>query len=317
MTRNDALLALALGLAILSFFACGGEKKDKSGKPVDTPTTGHLQIMVDEAYQPIISTSLEVFHTMYAGRARIDALYVSEGEAINSLMNDSVTVIIITRKLKEDEMAYFKSRGFTPPQTPIAYDALAFILHPDNPDTLFTVEQIRQIVTGEITAWKQLNPKTTLGDIQLVFDHPMSGGVRYVKDSIAKDAPLSPKASALQGNEETIRYVSQNRNAIGIIGANWISDTDDKGVQKFLKSIRIADIAREAGKTGYGPYQAYLATDDYPFKRGVYIINAQARQGLGSGLASFLASDQGQRIVLKDGLLPANAPMRLIKTSRN
>lgn len=315
--RNYANLIPALSLALFLLSACGGEKTDKSGKPVDTPTTGNLSIMVDEAYQPIISTSLDVFHSMYAGRAHIDARYVSEGEAINSLMNDSVTVIIITRQLKEDEMAYFKSRGFTPPQTPIAYDALAFIVHPDNPDTVFTVEQIRKIITGEITSWKQINPKTTLGDIQLVFDHPMSGNVRYAKDSIAMGAPLAPKASALQSNEETINYVAQNRNAIGIIGANWISDTDDKGVQQFLKAIRIADIAREAGMTGYGPYQAFLATGDYPFKRGVYIINAQARQGLGSGLASFLASDQGQRIVLKDGLLPASAPMRLIKTSRN
>jgi phosphate transport system substrate-binding protein len=48
----------------------------------------------------------------------------------------------------------------------------------------------------------------------------------------------------------------------------------------------------------------------------VYIINAQARKGLGLGFASFLAGDSGQRIVLKDGLLPAQAPTRLIKATR-
>ncbi|MBP6810220.1 MAG: hypothetical protein KA138_01765, partial [Saprospiraceae bacterium] len=88
------------------------------------------------------------------------------------------------------------------------------------------------------------------------------------------------------------------------------------GVKKFMREIKIADVAKETGKEGYGPYQAYLATGDYPYKRTVYIINAQARRnGLGAGFASYLAKD-GQRIMLKDGLLPANAVTRLIKSSR-
>jgi hypothetical protein len=36
---------------------------------------------------------------------------------------------------------------------------------------------------------------------------------------------------------------------------------------------------------------------------------------LGAGFASYLARD-GQRIFLKEGLLPANAVTRLVKTSR-
>jgi phosphate transport system substrate-binding protein len=111
--------------------------------------------------------------------------------------------------------------------------------------------------------------------------------------------------------------VGKNKSALGIIAANWISDTDDAGVQKFMKEVRIADVAKEVGKEGYGPYQAYLATGDYPFKRTIYIINAQGRRnGLGAGFASYLARD-GQRIMLKEGLLPANAVTRLVKTSRD
>jgi len=48
----------------------------------------------------------------------------------------------------------------------------------------------------------------------------------------------------------------------------------------------------------------------------VYIINAQARSGLGLGLASYLAGSDGQRIVLKDGLLPAQIPPRVMRPSR-
>jgi phosphate transport system substrate-binding protein len=304
-----------IALTLLTITACE-EPKDKTGKTLDTPTTGSIKIMADEGYRPIIETSIDVFDSIYR-RAKIEPLYVSEGTAINNLIRDSIQVIVITRKLTEKELSYFLKRGFSPPTTAVAHDALAFIVHPKNRDTLFTIEQIKGILNGEITSWKQLNPASPLQELQIVFDNPLSGTVRYAKDSIALGSSLSPRASALETNEKVIEYVSKNKNALGVIAANWISDTDDRGVQAFRKEIKIADIAKKSGAAGYGPYQAYLATNDYPFKRTVYIINAQARKGLGLGFASFLAGDTGQRIVLKDGLLPASAVTRLIKATRN
>ena len=270
--------------------------------------------MVDEGYQPVIASCIDVYDSIYR-LSKIKAVYTSEGEATSALFRDSVQVIIISRQLTAEEMKYFESRGFKPKITPIAHDGVAFILNPANKDTVFTQAQIKDILAGKITKWMQVNPKSPFTDIQLVFDHPLSGTVRYVKDSILAGGSLSAIATALKTNTEVIDYVAKHRGAIGIIGANWISDTDDSGVQKFLKEIKLADIAEAPGKEGYGPYQAYLAKGWYPYKRTLYVINAQARAGLGLGLASYLAAD-GQRIFLKDGLLPANAVTRLIQVTR-
>ncbi len=297
-----------------SFFWMSCAEQDKSGKVKDTITTGEIAVAVEEGYKPVISSCIDVFDSIYRS-AKIIPHYVSEGEAVNALIHDSVQVVIIGRRLSTEEIAYFQSRGFTPPTTPIAYDALGIILHPANLDSVLTVQQVRDILTGKTNAWKEINSKSALGNIQLVFDNPLSGTLRYVRDSVIAGQELTKQASALKSNADVIDYVSKNKNAIGIIAANWISDTDDGGVQKFIHEIRIADIAKETGKEGYGPYQAYLATGDYPFKRTIYIINAQARRnGLGAGFSSYLAKD-GQRIMLKDGLLPANAVTRLIKSS--
>jgi phosphate transport system substrate-binding protein len=312
--RPNGLAALTIPLFALAL-AASCTQRDKQGRVVDTPTTGSIRIMVDEGYKPIIETTIDVFDSIYR-QARIEPIYTSEGEAVAALIRDSIQVIIVTRQLTADELKYFTNRGFTPATTPIAHDAVAFILHPSNNDTVLTVEQVRNLINGKLRQWKEINPKSTLGEVRLVFDHALSGTVRYAKDSIAGGAALSPNASALTTNQEVIAYVAGHPNAIGIIGANWISDTDDRGVQAFRREIRIADVAKAAGAEGYGPYQAYLATGDYPFKRTVYSINAQARAGLGLGFSSFLAGDTGQRIVLKDGLLPAQAPTRLIKVTR-
>lgn len=311
MQRNIFFSSLLL---ILLIFAC--TQRGKDGKELDTPTSGQIRIMVDDSYKPVIASALDVFDTIYP-RASIEAEYTSEGEAIAAILRDSVQVIIIARALTEAEInKHFKPRGFTPPMTAIAYDGVAFIVNPENKDTVFTADQIRDILNGKTTKWREFNPKSSLGDILLVFDNPLSGTVRYVQDSIGRGAPLPSNASALQTNQEVIEYVAKNKNAIGVIGANWVSDTDDKGVQAFRREIKLVDIAPKIGSVGYGPYQAYLATGKYPFRRTVYVVNAQARTGLGLGLAAFLASDPGQRIMHKDGLLPATAPMRVIQIQR-
>lgn len=308
MLRN-VLIFTTVSLLMLS---CA--ERDKSGKVLDTITTGEITIAVEEGYKPVIASCIDVFDSIYR-TAKINPRYVSEVEAVNALIQDSVQVIIVGRMLTAKETEYFQSRGFTPPTTPIAFDALAIILNPANRDTVLTIQQVVDVFTGKTTTWKELNPKSTLGAISLVFDNPMSGTLRYVRDSVISGQELSKQATALKTNEDVINYVSKNKGAIGIISANWISDTDDGGVQKFLREIIIADVAKADGKEGYGPYQAFLATGDYPFKRTIYIINAQARRnGLGAGFASYLAKD-GQRIMLKDGLLPANAVTRLIKSS--
>jgi phosphate transport system substrate-binding protein len=309
MLRNS-LIFIIISLA---WGAC--EQRDKSGKVLDTITTGEISVAVEDGYKPVISSCIDVFDSIYR-TAKIIPRYVSEGEAVNALIQDSVQVIIIGRQLTTKEIEYFQSRGFSPPTTPIAFDALGIIINPENRDSVLTVQQVRDILTGKTSSWKEINPKSALDNILLVFDNPQSGTLRFVRDSVIAGQELTKQATALKSNEEVIEYVSKNKNAIGIIAANWISDTDDSGVQKFMRDIRIADIAKEAGKEGYGPYQAYLATGDYPFKRTIYIINGQGRRnGLGAGFASYLAKD-GQRIMLKDGLLPANAVTRLVKTSR-
>ncbi len=307
-------LFAALVAALLITQACDQPRNPSTGQTLDTPTTGDLNVLIDEGYKPVVESAIDVFDSIYR-QARVHARYVSEGEAVAAIIRDSVQVIVIPRKLTEDELKYFRQRGFTPKMTPIAHDAVAFILNPSNMDSVFTREQLRDLMTGKTANWSDLNPKSKLGPVRLVFDNALSGTVKYVKDTIGGGAPLPPNASALNTNEEVIAYVAKNPAAVGIISANIISDTDDGGVQKFLSEIKLLRVSQAAGEHGYGPFQAYLATGQYPYKRTIYVINAQARPGLGLGFASYLAGD-GQRLILKEGMLPANAVTRLIEVQR-
>lgn len=86
------------------------------------------------------------------------------------------------------------------------------------------MDQLRRILTGEVTEWSQIYPESKLGKLQLVFDNPNSSTVRFAIDSICAGKPLSKNLNAQDNNENVIDYVSEVPNAIGVIGASWIGN---------------------------------------------------------------------------------------------
>jgi phosphate transport system substrate-binding protein len=76
-------------------------------------------------------------------------------------------------------------------------------------------------------------------------------------------------------------------------------------------------ISRDSDSEAFKPYQAYIKTKEYAFTRSVYMINRQTRAGLGMGFVSFVAGDKGQLIILKSGLIPSIAPVRLVEVNMN
>lgn len=303
---------LLLLLAGLMYVGSGCQRKAEKDKHTDTPTTGNISIAVDQTYTPVIGAVLPVFHSMYKF-SRIQPLYLPEVDAINLLLKDSVRLAITSRPLSPKEMAYFGAKKFFPKVVPVAIDGIAVVVHPDNADTLFSVETIRKIMLGEISSWQQVNSASKLGKIKVLFDDPNSSIVRFIVDSITKSGNLGSQLSSLQSNLDVVDYVSKNTNAIGLIGVSWVSNRLDPGSRSFLQKIKVAGISASQAATpenSYQPFQAYIATGKYPFTRFVYVILTEPRPGLGTGLTSFLASDKGQRIILKTGILPYTMPER-------
>ncbi len=301
------VLILFLSALILS---C--RDRDKSGKILDTPTTGDITIAVDESLKPLFQAEVEGFEGLYQ-YAHIKARYTSEATAIDDLLKDSVRLAIVTRKLYPQEKRGLDSLKIVPAQIVVAKEAIALIVHKDNPDSLITWDQLKNILNGNTSKWNQLYPKSNLGDLQLVFDHPQSGIIRYLTDTLGL-TKLPSYCYAASTNEEVFAHVSKTKNAIGLIGLSWISDKDDPAANHFLKSIKVMGISTDDDYLK--PYKAYIAMKKYPLSRNVYIVSREARSGLGSGFLAYVASDKGQRIVLKSGLVPATAPVRLVEIRR-
>jgi phosphate transport system substrate-binding protein len=181
------------------------------------------------------------------------------------------------------------------------------------------MKQLRSIFTGQNERWSQVSGKKGLGEIDVVFDANRSSTTRYIQDSVTLGTPLTKRVFAAKSNPELLDYVATHPDAIGVVGANWISDRDDAAVQSFLRKVRVVGISAldnpKSPDDYLQPYQAYLALKTYPLRRELYVINREARTGIASGFASFVAGTKGQLIILKSGLLPATGQTRIVTTS--
>ncbi len=309
--NNKSILKLICCMFITLLYSCN----NSSEKYTDTPISGNISIAVDETFQPIADSEIKVFEGLYNSTS-IKANYCSEKQAFDYLLKDSVRLIIVSRKLNQSEHKLFEDKKFFPKEVKIATDAIALIVNNENKDTLITIEELKDILTGKITNWKQKLSSTKLDKIQLVFDNQSSSTVRLILDSVCRGAKLSVEVKALDKNKEVIDFVSQNHNAIGIIGVSWVSNSSDSTSLSFLDRIKVMSVSVDKKATienSYQPFQYYLSNGKYPLLRNVFVIISEPRIGLASGFTSFLASDKGQRIIKKSGILPATVPLNMVK----
>jgi phosphate transport system substrate-binding protein len=303
-------------LLLLVFVAC---QPNTSTTPIDTPTSGEITVSVDESLKPIMEAEIAVFHAQYPN-AKIKPIFTSEHDAIKLMLNDSARMAVVTRELNASELEVLKSQNISRSRVfKIGYDAIAFILHAQNKDTSFSLAQIKGLLDGSLKQWKQISKGSPLGDIKIVFDHAQSGAIRLLEDSVLFGSKLGSNCFALNSNPEVIKYVQDNPNAIGIIGVSWISDVDDQQSKFFLDNIKVAEVQpvlmRVAGITNK-PIQGNIALKQYPYWRPIKVISRELRTGLGTGFASFLESEPGQKIILKGGLVPHRSSIRTVNLTQ-
>ncbi|MBC7921707.1 MAG: substrate-binding domain-containing protein [Ferruginibacter sp.] len=296
------------------FSAC--QRNDNRESYTDTPTSGEINLSADESLYPLVEAEIGTFQGIYT-YAKIKARYLPENEAIQALLTDSARVAVLSRKLNPTELQYFEELKLKITTVPFAIDAIALIVNTNNPDTLLTYDQLLNIVRGKIKNWGEVNPKSALSGMNVVFDNSNSSTVRFIKDSLAKTARLPSNCFAVNSNPKVIEYVSTHSDAIGLIGVGWISDQDDPISRGFLKQVKVMSLSNPGTDSSatafYQPFQAEIKQKLYPLSREIYIVSRENRSGLGSGFAAFVASDRGQRIVQKSGLLPTTLPMRIIQ----
>lgn len=284
-----------LGLSLL--ISCKKESNEGVAEVKEAYNKGTVEMYVESSVYPIAEDINQVFKTYY-NNADIKLKMLSQNEILNSVYKDSGRLAIMPKSFTAKELEVFKGR-VVPKITPIAKDAVLFITQKNATDTLIKYQDVIDIFKG-----------TKKSEKVFVFHDANSN----IVSNIMKDAGVSSVSKNVyyaKTVEEIVSYIDKNKNAVGVVGINWMLQPDEK-IKEGIKQLRSMLVYNDSLKNYYAPSQSTIADNTYPLIRTINIIDVQGKAGLGTGFASFAASDKGQRIVLKSGLMPITLPKREI-----
>ncbi len=204
------------------------------------------------------------------------------GAGITAVQEGTCDIGLSSRALKDEE----KAAGLQ--ETVLAYDGIAIIVHPDNPVSDLTLEQIAQLYTGEITNWKDVGGN----DAQVVLiGREAASGTRDGFESITGTKDKCQYRQELTSTGDVITTVSQNPDAIGYASLASIKDS--------VKALNV---------DGVTPSEAGVKDGSYKVQRPFVLVTVEGK-ALSSAAQSFFdyaTSADAADIIAKAGAVAAN-----------
>ena len=182
----------------------------------------------------------------------------------------------------------------------MALDGLAVIVHPSNPVTELTLEQLADIYTGKVTSWAQVGGKD--GKIVLLSREVNSGTHVYFKEHVLRhgDAKskeeFTPKPCCCQAHRRSPTKRPRTPTPSDTYGMGYIS-----------AKVKVVHVAKAAGDSAIVPSIESVQSGHYPISRPLIMYTKGEPTGLAKTFLDFVLSEEGQQVVRRLDFVPVNA----------
>ncbi len=280
-------------------------------KPVEH-VDGTVRVLAGDEARNVLTLWGEGFRKHYPNvRVEIDGNPYSPG--FFSAPVGWAAIGTATEKLEGQILERFENRyGFAPTYVAMSWDALAVIVHPDNPLASLSLEELDAIFSksrklghdGDISYWGQLGVGGDLAEHSILLHGRQWESVwrRYFQQRALGGGQFKDFVDDHPGASATEAAVADDPRAMGYIGASYVIDG--------VKAVAVAP------SSVLPPVEMSLATiesGEYPLSRFLYLA-VDFRPGTRPDLVhrefiKFGLSKQGQEAVALDGLLPLSAKL--------
>jgi len=286
------LVRLTLPLLLLSGAACGrpAAGSPSSNQPLTIDNKGsdtmvNLALAWAEAYQPDHPEVL------------ISVTGCGSGTGLAALINGTVDLANASRRIKPEELVEAKANGIDPMEFVVARDAIAVIVHPDNPVDRLTLEQISDIYSGAVNNWSQvggddrpivrLSRESNSGTYVYFLEQVVRLGKPDDSTLFAPDTLLLPSSQGIAGE------LAYNVNAIGYDGLGYVTDE--------MKVIAVG-----AGAEGpfVLPSVETVNSGAYPVARDLYMYTPGSPKAAVRAYLDWILGPDGQAYVASLGFVP-------------
>jgi phosphate transport system substrate-binding protein len=223
------------------------------------------------------------------------------GTGFAALVNGTVDIANASRSIKESEQEAITAKGQPAVEFVVGYDALAVFLHPNNPISQFTLEQLADIYAedGQTTSWSQLGvtvPGCSSDEIVRVSRQNNSGTYAYFREAVLKEHDYKLGSRDMHGSKDVVDLVSSTPCAIGYSGLAYATD-----------EVKMPCILSEDGSECVSPSEKTALDGTYPIARPLFMYTVGQPTGAIKDYLDWVLSDAGQCILQEIGYAPVRA----------
>ena len=286
-------MIVAFILILLLLTACTSQAQNTA---LPTQATAYIENKGSDTIVNLALAWAERYQVSHP-EVRISVTGGGSGTGIAALINGTVDLANASRKIKDEEILQAHAEGNEPIEFVIARDAIAVIVHPDNPVNQLTLQQISDIYSGKIENWQEVGGEDR--PIVRLSRETNSGTHVYFLEEVLRlgssedDKLFATNTLLLPSSEGITSEVRQNPNAIGYDGLGYVTPEE--------KMIAVAESAA-------GPF--VLPSADtvnqglYPIARDLYMYTNGEPEGALKAYLEWILGDEAQQIVIELGFVP-------------
>ena len=232
--------------------------------------TAHIPVMNDAA-KAIMTAHPKIRITIEGGGSGIGVQKVGEGLA--EIGNTG-------RPLSVEEVARYGLKSY-----PFALDGVAVVIHPENPLSGLSSQQVRDIFAGSIINWKDVGGKDAA--IHLFTRDEASGTREVFWEKLLNKGTIATAANVVASNGAMKVAVSQDKDAIGYAGIGHVDQS--------VKAVVLNGVAAS---------QENAMNGSYPVVRKLYMNTRGEPSKLVKAFIDYILSPDGTLLAQKHGYLP-------------
>jgi len=292
--------ALLFALTLVFSSSCAKKGKQEQQKPKSTPTSGSLAVFASPAVEPAVQAGADQFNRLYVN-ANVNVYPLDSRALVDSMVYGKADCGFFDRYLSDAEsLKVVKTRGQL-----FAFElgntVATWIVNPKNRVSTIDSVQALDILLGKTTSWKALGGPA--GKINIYLP-PIGDGAWQALEDFFGPALTKVDAHYWPSDSLVMQDVARDPNALGLVGKPVY---DPK-----VKKLRWRDpLLAEPVPANIGTLQE----GKYPFSIGLYYYSTGDKSDLASGFFSFLASNDGQRLLSDQGFLPGMVTAHVLTLS--
>ena len=290
-------LTLAAGLAL--FAGCGKSGGDTAGgaSAAGSKTKQSIQNIGSDTMVNLAQAWAEAYDKVDPS-VSVEVSGGGSGIGIAALINGTCDIANTSRALEPDEVTKAKAKhGHEPKEYLVGYDALAIYVHPTNPMTEISMEDLKEIYRegGKVDKWSQIGVKHPSGDeIIRVSRQNNSGTYHYFREVVVgKNADFKLGSRDMNGSKDVVELVSRTPNAIGYSGMGYKTE-----------KVKVLKVSKTKGGPAIEPNITNTLDKTYPISRPMFMYTPGQPPAHVQKYLDWVLGSDAQKLVEETGYVP-------------